>query len=223
MKSLNENIGLGGGNGMSHFGGDFDPETDESVKAAKKGLDILKAELDDLLGPQTDYLATKRPAEIQSWYEAQFAANTDKKGNFNVASAPAMKAGLDKLNNERIAAIDQLKKRIVEINDTLIPKASQKYQDAKIAAIEANNKAIDGAVKKLQAEALTNPEANKALVALNEQKLAGEQALIKQKIEADVVKNKSSNIKIYMIVGAVLLTLGALAGLWIWLKSRKAV
>jgi Mg2+ and Co2+ transporter CorA len=223
MKNLNESIGLGGGNGMSHFDGDFDPETDESVKAAKKGLDILKAELDNLLGPQTDYLINKRPSEIQAWYDAQFVANTDKKGNFNVLAAPAMNAGLAKLNNERTTAIDQLKKRIVEINDNLIPLASKKYQDAKIAAIEANNKIVDSKIKLLAEKAKTDPTALDQMTKLNEQKLAGEQALAKQKIEADVAKNKSSNIKIYVIIGAVVLGLAAIAGIWIWLKSRKAV
>jgi hypothetical protein len=217
MKNLNESIGLGGGNGMSHFEGvaifdvNADPEVIRIVKLiADKNTKLASEQqsLDGALARSSDY-----PARIE-YHRLHAGSNT---ALFNQAVAN------ENVGNEADLGIIRSKTPIVNGLKKDLSELAIQLNDAKKTAISANNDSIDAAIKKIQADALTNPDALKNMTELNRQKQEGEQALAKQKIEADSAKNKSSNIKIYVIVGAVLLTLAAIAGLWIWLKSRKAV
>lgn len=216
MKSLNENIGLSGGYGMSHFDG-FDVNADAEVIRIKN---LLDAKTGELLPLQKTIAEAKARIDQQQENMAIHFANVG--GNVNTASYIQAKATEDvQVNAAKTRlknATDALAALTKEIDDLTV-----KLADAKTFAIEQSNKIVGQKIALLAEEAKTNPEALKQMTELNAQKLAGEQALAKQKIEADVVKNKSSNIKIYVIVGAVVLGLVAIAGIWIWLKSRKAV
>lgn len=232
MKNLNESIGLTGTKGMSHFDGVavFDPETDSAVVSAKKQLTAL-------VEKQNTQLLRKSELEsnIALW-KNQITASVDKfrdcnsKCNGNQACANQCES-VHGLTGTTVANLNSLiynayvEKEAIEKSgiDTQIANATKNYQDAKTSAIEANNKLVEAQIKLLAEKAKTDPTALEQITKLNEQKLAGEQALAKQKIEADSAKNKSSSIKIYVIIGAVVLGLAAVAGLWIWLKSRKAV
>lgn len=219
MKNLNESIGLGGGSGMSHYDGSSpDVSQDPTVISTKSALEKANKELKDAQ-EALDYVLTVEPGKIQEAY------NTCLNSNFGYP---------DKQNSciaqwvtprwaTRDANAKQLKEKIDLLQKTTIPNATSAYQDALNKAVDAQNKIIDGEVKKLEAKALTDPVAAEQITKLNAQKLENEQALAKQKIEAEKAKNKSSNIKIYVIVGAIALGLAVIAGIWIWLKSRKAV
>jgi len=220
MKSLNENIGLGGGNGMSHFDGVavFDPEKQASVISAKNLLEIATNELEKAQ-KDYDYQMNVRPGLIQADHDTCVRANSPFIEMIEKCKAQFVGPAWA----DRASQLTNLEAKIKLLKTKTIPEAVSAYENAKTAAIEANNKIVDSQIKVLAEKAKTDPTALEQITKLNEQKLAGEQALASQKIIADAAKNKSSNIKIYVIIGAVVLGLVAVAGIWIWLKSRKAV
>jgi hypothetical protein len=210
MKSLNENIGLSGTVGMSHFDGKFDVDTEPSVVVAKDNLLKLQSEFVDAKEKLAFYTDEKL-ANIQADNKRCYDVNKGSPGDIDTCVAtwitPAYRDRTEKINRYT---------KLVNELPAKIGEAVKKFEESKFAAIEANNKIVEAQIKVLAEKAKTDPDALKQLTVLNEQKLAGEQALAKQ-------KSSSSNIKIYVIVGATLLALVAIAGIWIWLKSRKAV
>lgn len=189
----------------------FDAEKDPSVTLAKQKLANAEA---DLTKARKDlaYQENTEPSQIQEAYNQCLAANVGYPDLQNTCIARWVTPRWAARENN----IATIKEKISLLEKNTIPEAIKAYQDAVKVATETNNKKIDGEVKRLEAQALTDPTAAAQITKLNEQKLANE-LVIKQ---AETKAKASSK---WMWVGIVVVVLIVIAGLWVLLTKQKVI